>query len=177
MKKKISAWLVNLGKHCKKESSDNLTAMLLPSILGIILCAFCLVGSTWAWFTASQSTAPQTITAANYDVSVTVTLEKNTISSENGIYSLAAGKYTVSFTTVGDATTGYCIVDFDGTEIHTEQIAKGASIVFYIDAEQPVTLKITPQWGTSTHDINTKIKSGDTISVSSSFIGKDNTTK
>ena len=45
---------------------------MTPMIAGILACVFCLVSMTWAWFTASLNTPPQTIQAASRSTSVKV---------------------------------------------------------------------------------------------------------
>ncbi len=152
MKKCFLTRLFYKGKYYKKEEKDNLTAMLLPSILGIILCAVCLMGSTWAWFTATQSTGTQTIQAANYEVSAVIKLNDTEIAANNGTYTLAAGTYTVTLTASGDATTGYCVLDFSTEKAYTEQIPKGTSITLTLNMNDPATLEITAVWGTYAGD-------------------------
>ncbi len=153
MKKNLLTRLFYKGKHHKIEEKDSLTAMLLPSMLGIVLCAVCLMGSTWAWFTATQSTATQTIQAANYEVSAVVKFGNTELAEENGTYTLAAGIYTVTLTASGDATTGYCVLDF-GNDIkaYTNQIAKETAITFTLKINEPATLEITDVWGTYAGD-------------------------
>lgn len=58
-----------------KSTDENILRLLVPSLLGILLCMICLAGTTWAWFTASVQTQPQTIEAANYDIAVSITNE------------------------------------------------------------------------------------------------------
>lgn len=52
--------------------NDGLFHILAPSIIGACICAVCLFGATWAWFTVSCSSAVSTLTAATYTVSVNV---------------------------------------------------------------------------------------------------------
>ncbi len=139
-------------KHSKPKQSDNIFKLLMPSLLGICICAVCLMGGTFAWFTASQSTATQTITAANYTIGVKVFDENSQLVSENNIISLKKGTYTVKLTATGDATTGYGVLYFgDDTEPkYTDQIAKKENITLTLDVNEAVVLKITSVWGTYT---------------------------
>lgn len=44
------------GKRMQKEKhSDNIVHILAPSVLGLCICAVCLCGMSWAWFTASTA--------------------------------------------------------------------------------------------------------------------------
>ncbi len=149
MKKTFLTRLFYKGKYYKKEEKDNLTALLLPSMLGIILCAVCLMGSTWAWFTATQSTATQTIQAANYTVSAVIKQDETEIAANNGTYTLAAGTYTVTLTATGDATTGYAVVTVGKTEIYRGQLKPAETFSFTLVANEAATLEVTYQWGTA----------------------------
>ncbi len=166
MKKTIFTEFFCKGKHHKKEKQDNLTAMLLPSVLGIILCAAFLVESTWAWFTATQSTESQTIQAASYEMSAVVKLGSAVVPNEKGIYSLAAGTYTVTLTAKGDATTGYCVVKVGNTAKPTQQFPSKAysakSITFTLVMNEAEKLELKPCWGTSTAEDAERIANGGT---------------
>ncbi len=157
------------GKHAKKENrNDGLTSLLLPSFLGIMICAVCLAGGTFAWFTASQSTSTQVIQAANYSVITSVNDGTKNIDSENDIYSLEAGKpYKVTIEANGSATTGYCIIKLGTEELHTEQFptkdnADKNTIEFTIYVDTETTMEIIAQWGTSTKPIDSKVEDGGT---------------
>lgn len=47
--------------------------LMLPSLLGILLCSTCLAGLTWACFSDSVTSSANTITAATFTVEVTIT--------------------------------------------------------------------------------------------------------
>ena len=47
--------------------------LMLPSLLGILLCSTCLAGLTWAYFSVSVTSSANTITAATFTVEVTIT--------------------------------------------------------------------------------------------------------
>ncbi len=143
----------------KPKESDNAFRLLMPSILGICICAVCLAGSTFAWFTASQSTAAQTITAASYDVKVTIAPE---IPLENGAYSLKAGTAYKVVLDAGSSTaaTGYCVLELGGTKVVTQQFSQ-MSITIDLDIKEDVSLKVIPQWGTSASK-EEKLQNGET---------------
>ncbi len=144
------------GKYQKEK--DNITAMLLPSFLGIILCAVCLMGTTFAWFSASQEAQTHTIEAANYSAFVSVDGEAATET-----IALNVGKHTVQITADGTATTGYFILEYGDWVLHTAQVGKGATISIAFEVNEAVTLKITPQWGFSAKAEEERIKDGDTL--------------
>lgn len=155
------------GKHHKPKEKDNVFAMLMPSLLGIAICAVCLVGGTFAWFTATQSTATQNITAANYEIKATVSVDTVEQISNNGVYNLKANTvYTVMLdSSDSTATTGYCILELGDTKIVTQQFPSQdyikRSITVSLDIKEDTTLKIIAQWGTSTSK-EKKFLNGDT---------------
>ena len=61
-----------IGKH-EKPTDENIMHLLMPSILGVLVCMVCLFGSTWAWFTAGiQVDGDAATKAANFSADVTV---------------------------------------------------------------------------------------------------------
>lgn len=61
-----------IGKH-EKPTDENIMRLLMPSILGVLVCMVCLFGSTWAWFTAGiQVDGDAATKAANFSADVTV---------------------------------------------------------------------------------------------------------
>lgn len=58
-----------------KVPDAGVTKLMLPSLLGLVACMFCLAASTWAWFTASASVSAQPIQTSQYSVTVTGTVQ------------------------------------------------------------------------------------------------------
>ncbi len=169
MRKTFLKQLFYKSKHKKQKNKDNIFAMILPSLLGIILCAICLMGGTFAWFTASQSTATQTIIAAEYNIDIVVenAADNQPIDLVDGTYTLAANAdYKIKITATGDATTGYCVIQLNNDEpLHTEQFptkddVNKNSIEFTIHTDEQTTMQITAQWGSSTKAEEERIKNG-----------------
>ncbi len=156
-------------KSCKlegeKKKKDELFSMLLPPIIGICICAVCLAGGTFAWFTASQDVSTQAIVAAEYSVESTVINAEVHIEAQNGAYTLEAGKeYTVTLKATGTASTGYCVVKLNG-EIYKPTVqfptteSADKEISFTLAMNEKAILTIGPQWGSAAWK-NTKIKDG-----------------
>ncbi len=141
------------AKHATKEKrSDGLMHILAPSMLAICICAICLCGVSWAWFTASTSTGTAKIQAAAYTVSVTAMQGETplTPTEENGsaVFTLDADKeYQIEIKPTGNATTGYCEVNFEGTDYYTVQLPSG-TLLFTVYASAKGSLTVTPEWGT-----------------------------
>lgn len=139
------------NKQVKAET--NLTKILLPSVLSILLCMTLLCGMTWAWFASTQSTPAATIQAATYRIDVVAeTKNGGTVltAGQNGKYSLAAGvAYTVTLTASGNASKGYCKVTLpDNTVLRTAQIVPKNSLTFTLTLTSGGNVSFSPEWGT-----------------------------
>ena len=135
----------------KGRRSDGLGHILAPSALGAALCAVCLCGMSWAWFTSSANAGMGTIQSASYTVSVTAKAGEETVpvTAENGISTvpLAAGReYTVTLTPVATAKSGYCLVTFEGRSYTTGQLVSEA-YTFTVYAGADGLLSVEPRWG------------------------------
>lgn len=137
------------NKQVKAET--NLTKILLPSVLSILLCMTLLCGMTWAWFASTQSTPAATIQAATYHIDVVAKNGETVITAgQDGEYSLAAGvAYTVKLTASGNASKGYCKVTLpDNTVLRTAQIAPKNSLTFTFTLTSGGNVSFSPEWGT-----------------------------
>lgn len=137
------------NKQVKAET--NLTKILLPSVLSILLCMTLLCGMTWAWFASTQSTPAATIQAATYHIDVVAKNGETVLTTgQNGKYSLVAGvAYTVTLTASGNASKGYCKVTLpDNSVLHTEQIAPKNSLTFTLTLTSGGDVSFSPEWGT-----------------------------
>ena len=132
-------------KH-EKSTDENILRLLMPSAVGITLCMVCLAGSTWAWFSSSVQTAPQTIEAANYNIAVTV--NGKPVSSP---VTLEAGQiYKVTLTAAGNAPSGgYCIVtnDTGAALLYTATILPDRSLAFTLIPKTKAAYTFTAVWG------------------------------
>ena len=136
-------------KH-EKPTDENIFRLLLPSLAGIALCIVCLAGATWAWFTASVTTSPQTITTAHYDV--TVSIGGVAIPAENETYTLQSGENTVKLTATGNASTGYCKILIDDKTYYTPQFPtlenSAKEFTFTVRVSKETEMTVDPAWGT-----------------------------
>ncbi len=143
-----------------KKDQVNIYRMLLPCLLGIFFCAVCLVGSSFAWFSANQTAPAEPIQSASYKVDVSIVGPEATAPLFDGqSYTLAPGSYTVTLTAGGTATNGYCVVTLGGEELYTQQFAQ-ESIAFTVNVNANTTMKILSCWGTSIRHDNPDISGG-----------------
>ncbi len=137
------------NKQVKAET--NLTKILLPSVLSILLCMTLLCGMTWAWFASTQSTPAAAIQAATYHIDVVAKNGETVLTAgQDGKYSLAKDvAYTVTLTASGNASKGYCKVTLpDNSVLRTAQIAPKNSLTFTLTLTSDGNVSFSPEWGT-----------------------------
>lgn len=161
----------------EKVTDDALSRSIISSVIGILLCMVCLVGTTWAWYSLSVESGVSVTEGANLDFNVTVTKTvspedggKATKSTEtlnptetalpdaDGTYTFTGGTHTVTLTKTGTAEKGFCKVEAKKSGEEAE-----ATLSYYIvdfTGEESVsftvkgsgTLKLIPMWGTPASD-------------------------
>lgn len=151
------------GKRMQKEKhSDNIVHILAPSVLGLCICAVCLCGMSWAWFTASTAASATTIRSATLQIEDVKLGEKKLTSDGNGRYTitqkLTENSYTLSFkaTKNSTATKGFCKISIKignsaETPYYTEDIADKTAHTVTITvnniSNEDVTITVEPIWG------------------------------
>lgn len=151
------------GKRMQKEKhSDNIVHILAPSVLGLCICAVCLCGMSWAWFTASTAASATTIRSATLQIEDVKLGDKELRSDGNGRYTsteqLTESSYTLSFkaTDSSTATKGFCkisikIGDSAETSYYTKDIADKTAHTVTITvnniSNEDVTITVEPIWG------------------------------
>ena len=66
------AFYAGKREHPQEEKPASLTALLMPSLLGVAICLVCLCSLTWAWFTATQNSGVQPIQSATATVTASL---------------------------------------------------------------------------------------------------------
>lgn len=141
-------------KRAEKETRiDGVFHILAPSLAAFCLCAVCLCGASWAWFTASSGIGAAKVQAATYAATIKYRIGTGDLQEYVDPISLAGGTtytLTLDITPTGTATDGYCTVEIGNKTYQTDQIPKGSSreFSFTVQANEDTTLSITPHWGT-----------------------------
>lgn len=151
------------GKRMQKEKhSDNIVHILAPSVLGLCICAVCLCGMSWAWFTASTAASATTIRSATLQIEKVKLDDRELTSDGNGGYTiteqLTEGRYTLSFkaTENSTATEGFCKISIKignsaETSYDTVDIADKNAHIVPINvnniSNEDVTITVEPIWG------------------------------
>ena len=166
-------------KRAEKETRiDGVFHILAPSLAAFCLCAVCLCGASWAWFTASSGIGAAKVQAATYTVEIVCEPETGVLqdgeyqisldgdktyclritptgTATDGSCDVKNGKktYKLCITPNGTATDGFCDVKIGDETYQTNQIPKDSSFAFYVEVpvNETATLTITPKWGTYSH--------------------------
>lgn len=110
------AFYTGKREHPQEEKPASLTALLMPSLLGVAICLVCLCSLTWAWFTATQNSGVQPIQSAT----ATVTASLNgTVLGELPIEEGMTGTGTLTLHMDGSAQYAYVLIKVGGTECRT----------------------------------------------------------
>ena len=124
-------------EHPQEEKPASLTALLMPSLLGVAICLVCLCSLTWAWFTATQNSGVQPIQSAT----ATVTASLNgTVLGELPIEEGMNGTGTLTLHMEGSAQYAYVLIKVGGTEYHTDYLTADGYTITVNESGAALTL-------------------------------------
>ena len=158
-------------KYLKESPEDKQIRMVLISMISsILLCVACLVGTTWAWFQTSFTSAGNSISIGELTVAVALirgdqaNREELDPSSQYGYQLKDVGTYSVTLINTG-SIPGFCTIVLTDNLGNVESFSTGtlnpagegledaATIELTVTPEDningilPVTLEIHPHWG------------------------------
>ena len=145
----IYNFFFNRSQRSEKRRGDGLFHLLAPSVVGVLLCAVCLCGASWAWFSAYTSTGETVIKSSEYNITAAVRDSENSpVEVKNNACTVADGVYKVTLSAKGSqSATGYCRVEIDGKIYYTEQITAVGSFTFTIKTTGSSDVKFVSKWG------------------------------
>ena len=129
-------------EHPQEKKPASLTALLMPSLLGVAICLVCLCSLTWAWFTATQNSGVQPIQSAT--ATVTAKLGDNTDLGELPIEEGMTGTGTLTLHMDGSAQYAYVLIKVGGTEYRTGYLSATKDYTITVN-ESGATLTLC--WG------------------------------
>lgn len=138
-----------------KLTDENIKNLMLPSLIGIVVCATCLVGLTMAWFSANVQTAPQRLTAASFSVTAEITKASGANTGyrietgEHGAMVFVfqeAGDYTVNLTAHGGGN-GWCRITAGDAAYDTRSFRDRFSFKVQASGEGTGRCALSPAWG------------------------------
>ena len=135
------AFYAGKREHPQEEKPASLTALLMPSLLGTVICLVCLCSLTWAWFTATQNSGVQPIQSAT----ATVTASLNgTVLGELPIEEGMTGTGTLTLHMDGSAQYAYVLIKVGGTKCRTGYLSANKDYTITVN-ESGATLTLC--WG------------------------------
>ena len=127
----------------------------------MLACLMVVSFSAYAYFSSSVSSKTNVISSAGFDISISVKdqagndiAHEKTKTGEEKL-TLSNGKYAVTLTPVGNASTGFAILSVNGTDYHTAQMFIDkqtqaiTTVSFSLEVKGEVTISILANWGTS----------------------------
>ena len=166
------------AKHSKTHEKS-FAAHITVYMLTIVLCLCGMSFSAYAWFSASVFSGISNISAANYNLLVSVTDNNNNavLLTDNTFDAAARTEYSVTlrYDSSCTADTGFCIINidnnFDGTidaAYHTSQITKdGGELKFKIHFDTPAKVSFVAHWGEAVnYNYNNEIKNDGVLTQS-----------
>ena len=167
---RLSRRLFYKPKHSEKTTSDcSIYRILAPSVIGIFICAICLCGASWAWFTASTTTGTTTIQSSSYKLLYQVNEDTTPteLAETDNTYTLTSDTTAITLKATGTAgATGYCSIKVGDETYYTEQIFADGTFTFSIKAAAGTQIVLTPKWGTYSHAA--MLHNGDAITATGS---------
>lgn len=126
-------------EHPQEEKPASLTALLMPSLLGVAICLVCLCSLTWAWFTATQNSGVQPIQSATATVTASL---NNTALGELKVGEPCSlnGTGTLTLHMAGDAQYAYVLIKVGNTEYHTDYLTADGYTITVNESGATLTL-------------------------------------
>lgn len=126
-------------EHPQEKKPASLTALLMPSLLGVAICLVCLCSLTWAWFTATQNSGVQPIQSAT--ATVTAKLGDTALGElKVGEPCSLNGTGTLTLHMDGSAQYAYVLIKVGGTEYHTDYLTADGYTITVNESGAALTL-------------------------------------
>ena len=126
-------------EHPQEEKPASLTALLMPSLLGVAICLVCLCSLTWAWFTATQNSGVQPIQSAT--ATVTAKLGDTALGElKVGEPCSLNGTGTLTLHMAGDAQYAYVVIKVGDKEYHTDYLTADGYTITVNESGAALTL-------------------------------------
>lgn len=144
-------------EHPQEKKPASLTALLMPSLLGVAICLVCLCSLTWAWFTATQNSGVQPIQSATATVTASL---NDTALGELPIEEGMTGTGTLTLHMDGSAQYAYVLIKVGGTEYHTGYLSATKDYTITVNESGAA---LTLCWGKQDSLPGTAVENGGSI--------------
>ncbi len=143
--------------------------LVITSILGIVVCIFCLCSTTWAWFAdKAPSNANEIKTAKECLLSIAVYDGADTnreaplaLDDEGDVELVGLKEYRVVLTLPKDSASGYCIITAGENTYYSDYIVSHTDeqpreVEFTVISNKDQTVRLVSHWGIYTRDSDVK---------------------
>ena len=146
-------------EHPQEKKPASLTALLMPSLLGVAICLVCLCSLTWAWFTATQNSGVQPIQSAT--ATVTASLNGTALGEQLKVGEPCSlnGTGTLTLHMTGDAQYAYVVIKVGDKEYHTDYLTADGYTITVNESGATLTLC----WGKQESLPGTAVEDGGSI--------------
>lgn len=145
-------------EHPQEKKPASLTALLMPSLLGVAICLVCLCSLTWAWFTATQNSGVQPIQSAT--ATVTASLNDTALGElKVGEPCSLNGTGTLTLHMAGDARYAYVVIKVGNREYYTDYLTADGYTITVNESGATLTLC----WGKQDSLPGTAVENGGSI--------------
>lgn len=131
------AFYTGKREHPQEKKPASLTALLMPSLLGVAICLVCLCSLTWAWFTATQNSGVQPIQSATATVTASL---NDTALGELPIEEGMTGTGTLTLHMEGSAQYAYVVIKVGDKEYHTDYLTADGYTITVNESGATLTL-------------------------------------
>lgn len=146
-------------EHPQEKKPASLTALLMPSLLGVAICLVCLCSLTWAWFTATQNSGVQPIQSAT--ATVTAKLGDTDLGKlKVGEPCNLNGTGTLTLHMEGSAQYAYVLIKVGGTEYRTGYLSANKDYTITVNESGAA---LTLCWGKQDSLPGTAVENGGSI--------------
>ena len=146
-------------EHPQEKKPASLTALLMPSLLGVAICLVCLCSLTWAWFTATQNSGVQPIQSAT--ATVTASLNDTALGElKVGEPCSLKGTGTLTLHMAGDAQYAYVVIKVGDKEYHTDYLTANKDYTITVNESGAA---LTLCWGKQDTLPGTAVENGGSI--------------
>ena len=164
---KGSIFMRNIQNSAQQFNEKRCMTRIIMSIISIVLCTAALSASTYAWYRLSITSDTNTVSTADYSLSVTCDGDAQTATMSTGAYAefttLSAASHTLTLSTTS-TVSGFAVLVFDnGTETRTfYTTTTGGTVSFSLNSS--ATLKVYAHWGEPDNFSNVGAELNSTIS-------------
>lgn len=153
------AFYAGKREHPQEEKPASLTALLMPSLLGVAICLVCLCSLTWAWFTATQNSGVQPIQSAT--ATVTAKLGDTALGElKVGEPCSLNGTGTLTLHMEGSAQYAYVLIKVGDKEYHTDYLSANKDYTITVNESGAA---LTLCWGKQDSLPGTAVEDGGSI--------------